>query len=171
MTLQPLPSKFPNIWGKFHFLFYHSVCWYPLFATPDWLTVLFLFSPALYIFWQLKNNNLFCYQNRSGMNHFANSTKLCILGREEPLFYERYGALKLIFSSFFWELMFKPSFSISTKAIHKEMRYVCRCDRTDWRIGLLSGVFYSAVDRHRFDADPDPYPILHFNTDPDPDTA
>jgi hypothetical protein len=38
------------------------------------------------------------------------------------------------------------------------MRYVnvCRCDRTDRPIGFLSGVFYSVVDRHRFDADPDP---------------
>ncbi len=27
MTLQPLPSGFPYIWGKFYFLFYQCTCW------------------------------------------------------------------------------------------------------------------------------------------------
>jgi hypothetical protein len=29
----------------------------------------------------------------------------------------------------------------------------------------------SVVDRHRFDADPDPDPTFHFDADPDPDTT
>jgi hypothetical protein len=34
----------------------------------------------------------------------------------------------------------------------------------------FTSVLTSVVDRHRFDADPDPYPNFQFDADPDPDS-